>query len=259
MLWLKKDKIHILDVSRHQGDGINAPLPDYTLLPLDIKGIIARSSVGNYYSDATYNYHKEQSKKFNRSFGTYPVLHPNYTLAQTSERVKKTLGDDPPKLIMADCECVASWTMPSKQVVEARTYEFLEWLEGYYSDSRIVIYTALWYWNRWITHHSRFVQWPLHFARYPYRFIKTQYKAFEPFINSLPRKSKLPGDWNLGVAWQFSEKGSILGISSRSVDMNLMNADFYKQVFNDEIIVQPTDEWIVTNSNENLIVLERII
>ena len=258
MFWLKKNTIRILDVSRHQGDGINAPLPDYSLIPTDVRGIIARSSVGNYYSDLTYEYHKEQSKGFGKSFGTYPVLHPNYTLAQTSERVKKTLGDDPPKLIMADCECVKSWTMPSKQVVEARTYEFLDWLENYYSDSTIAIYTAQWYWNKWITNHVNFLNWPLHFARYPYRILKLQYKDFKSFINTLPRKSILPGVWGEAIAWQFSEKGNIKGISSRSVDMNLMNVDFYNEVF-DSNIVQPDIEWTIIKSSINEIVLRRNI
>lgn len=247
--------IRAIDVSRHQGDGINTSLPDYDKIPDDIKLIIARASVGPYYIDPTYRYHL-CSHGSGRDFGTYTVYHPNYSLADHQENIKTALGDNPPRLIVADMEKGKSWTMPSKAVVTDGSFEFMDWLENHYTDSVIAIYSARWYWDSWILKHVPFLKWPLFVAQYPYQSRKKQYRNHASFERDNREIARLPGLWERYIGWQFSEKGRMAGISSKSVDLDIIDDDFYEAVFGASPISVP-DEWRITLSSEREIHLVR--
>lgn len=214
-------KRRAIDVSRHQGDGTHAPLPDYDKIPKDIVEVFARLSVGTYYVDKTYEHHRTNSDRTERHFGAYTVYHPNYTPKDTIEYIKPLIGNSIPKKIVIDLEKTKHWTMPSKDIVRARTYEFCCRLTDKYHEALISIYTARWYWDVWIGNDKRFLRWPLHVANYPYAFLRTQYHSFEAFEKS-HRRPSMPLPWTDWTAWQFSEKGRVAGIASKSTDLNIV-------------------------------------
>ena len=205
-----------VDVSRWQGN------IDWSKLAAD--GVLwagIRASVGNYYTDRTFEYNYDGAWDVGILPFPYHVLNPNNDVESQLARYKLSLDGRVPVMTVMDAELVGSVT----DMIRRRRYAWFirdgkrdrtlgsQWImysnknfmEAYMKNG----YMA-WVWSENI---------PLWVA---------SYGRNDGFLPPTPPYPRLPFQYEEWLAWQYSDKGKLANGSG--LDLNVMNDRFYNNL-----------------------------
>jgi GH25 family lysozyme M1 (1,4-beta-N-acetylmuramidase) len=201
-----------IDISRYN------PIEDSSAVISEVDGVAARLSVGNYYTDRTYEYNYEWFKG-HIPFIAYMVVRPGISAIDHLRKVMESLDGRMPDGLVMDSELhqdVNGNTRPQKEIAQL-SYDVLLGLRTY--GLPVATYTRQTFWNPYVMPVAQ--QWPEQLS------VGWMAHYYWPNVSS-PRVANGWADWDL---WQFSNKGRILGISingvSVDVDLNWVKPNFH--------------------------------
>ena len=207
-----------VDVSRWQG-AIDWP-------KLASQGVLwsgIRSSIGDYYTDPKFETNYDQAASAGILPFPYHVVNPNNAVAGQLDRYRLSLGGRKPVMSVIDCELAGS---VSNTILRRRYVWFYR--EGRVDPdlgSQWIMYTNKNFANNHLKSGYMGFYWggeiPLWVA---------SYGANDGEVPPSPPFPRLPDEWDRWYAWQYTDKGKLIGGSSADIDQNLMDDDFYNNL-----------------------------
>lgn len=196
--------------------------------------VIMRVTIGNYYTDISFEEHWEKYGAVGLKLGVYHVTRPDIKVVDQFNYFKDAMkGRVPDLAVVQDCEVQAG---QSPQVVNSTFHDMMVLLDDWYGGPSW-FYTRTNWWNdrvvggllnldvSWVNGH------PLHIARYPW-------DPYPP--DTLPVGSD-PGELPVGFdkwdLWQWTSKGSCPGIQGNlDLDATRLSSSefamkFYEKAF----------------------------
>jgi GH25 family lysozyme M1 (1,4-beta-N-acetylmuramidase) len=210
----------IFDISRYQIIPPNLGQPWHTIdwdkawaMGIRVAGI--RATVGNYYSDPTFEINYDTAKQKGFIPVPYHVVKPSHSYSSQINKFLTTLGSRKSDIPLA-MDCELSDLLTAKQVTSCLQSCFKETA---YRDGRNPFnYTRQTWWDTYVLHWSEWKTYPLWVAWYP----------FDINYPNVPIE-RIPEDWReVGETfWQKSaggnKQGKIYGAESADIDL-----DWYK-------------------------------
>lgn len=187
------ERVPGIDISRWQGE-----VKWQQVAAAGYRFAIVRATIGDYYTDPRFFANWDGAREAGVWVSAYHVIAPKVSAeAQMlaffnvlDDRisdlplvvdVERDDGVDPAKITQVVRDCLRE-----VEVREAR---------------KPIIYTARWYWNR-------FVQ------------PSDEWKEYDLWVASYTTQPLLPRDWDTWRFWQYSESGDVPGSGSKSTDLN---------------------------------------
>ncbi len=163
-----------------------------------ISYVYIKATEGAYLNDSYYQKNIEDAHRMGIPVGSYHYFSTNISGRVQFEHFKNAVNKEKQDLVpMVDVEG-RRWASPS---LCANLHEFLDCCEAYYGVKPI-IYTGVFFYNTYLAQQFK-----------GYQFFIARYSDYEPTL--------IDGqNWDL---WQFTDKGSIQGISGH-VDVSRMNS-----------------------------------
>lgn len=166
---------------------------------------IIRSSVGNYYTDPRFYENWRGALDAGLLVSAYHVVKPNQSAESQVARLFEALEGRKPSLpLVIDVEVADGQTKETITNVVRECGQRIQQQEG----RRPIIYTGKWFWDPNLFHSSEWAQFDLWIAHYGVQ------------------SPTLPPDWTNWRFWQYSESGSVDGVSSRHTDLNWFNGTY---------------------------------
>ena len=212
-----------IDVSRHQGWPENpqypSPPPDWDILVS--QGVLwagIRASVGDYYIDPMFDENYDNAKRVGIIPLPYWVLQTNLDSDAQAEKYLEALDGRDTWMDVADVEVLHSGSKSSR----GRVLHYALSAISKETHAMQAIYTAKGFWDAHMP--SGFIEdfnnrW-LWVASYGVN--NGQIPPTPPY----PRIPDIWGDKGWG-AWQYTDKGVLDGVSSKSIDLDLMQDALY--------------------------------
>jgi len=190
-----------------------------------VKGIASRLSVGNYYTDRTYEFNYDQFRTdLGLPFGAYVVNKPSQSIDSHKQRIELSIDGRYPDFWVLDAELHDNKT---RAVIREHCRQMLVYLEQF--QKPVVIYSRASWWNPHVgptTWADKYYSWMAHYY-FPY--------VTEP---------------NVGIGlngWQLhqgTDRGVRPGIDGK-VDENRVKPEFYN-LFNSDTPLPVQQEVIVS-------------
>lgn len=190
-----------IDVSHHQGD------IEWEIVASErnIKFAYIKASEGATHQDTRYNYNIAAARNNGIKVGSYHYFHPDVPVGEQAENfLRVTLAQKQDLIPVIDVE--QSGELSPQQVCDSIAL-FASLLQEVFHTPPM-IYTHQKFYNKYLQ--NSFNEYPLWVARYGLFFIKPA-----PQLD----------DGRIPDVWQYSNRGSIEGISVR-VDLNTLCGDF---------------------------------
>lgn len=202
-----------VDVSRWQGD-IDWPL-------LASQGVLwagIRASVGDYYTDRTFEFNYDGAAEAGVLPFPYHVVNPNNEVDGQIARYLLSLDGRKPVMTVVDAELKGSVT---NTILRRRHSWFIrdgmrevpgQWIlytNKAFAETHLKAGYMGWEWG---------AQIPLWVA---------SYGVNDGNVPSTPPYPRMPYQWERWYAWQYTDKGKLLGGSAADIDLDLMDDDFY--------------------------------
>ena len=185
-----------LDVSRWQGE-INWP----KVAAEGHRFVFIRASIGDTYVDPHFAQNWAGARGAGLLVSAYHVMRFDQDpQAQVDHFLAVLDGRVPDLPLVLDLERTDH---ASSDTITASIGVALERLESLV-DRRPLIYTARWWWHRYVRSRVRWADYDL-------------------WIASYTREPYLPREWTQWQFWQYTAKGRVAGISGRTVDLNWFN------------------------------------
>ncbi|MGC9520439.1 MAG: GH25 family lysozyme [Anaerolineae bacterium] len=193
------ERVPGIDVSRWQGE-----IDWQKVVEAEYRFAVIRASIGDYYADPRFDENWEGARAAGLLLSAYHVLAPNASADAQAKHFFKILGEREPDLpLVLDVER-NDGAVPGRITTSVR--DALRLVEEH-SGRRPIIYTARWFWNRFVLSSERWQDYDLWVASY----------------TSAPI---LPRGWEAWRFWQFSESGNVPGVGSHSTDLNWYNGSY---------------------------------
>ncbi len=161
-----------------------------------------RATMGDTYVDPRFAPNWDAAKRAGLLVTAYHVIRPKHTAASQTDAFFRVLGTRTPDLPFAiDVEVTDSM---NKDVITSITRDVCQMVSTR-APRKPIIYTAKWFWDSNITPSPDWSGYDLWVANYG---------ALTPI---------LPRDWTTWKFWQYTDKGSVPGVSSRFTDLNHFN------------------------------------
>ena len=207
-----------IDISKHQGE------VNWDLLPGDIKYVVMRASIGNYYTDPRFEDYFDAVCEKGLVTGAYHVLRADNTVESQLDRLELALNGREPDILVLDCEVP---TAPSDNIRKRRTYWMMRKLDERWPTPVKMYYTNKSYWDTNIgeTYSGyRFDEYLLWVA---------SYGRNDGNVPDTSRFPAIPGAWKDAKPqwwlWQYTSKGKVPGFGG-SVDKNGMPDGFFNKL-----------------------------
>ncbi len=213
-----------IDVSRWQGE-IDWP----AVADRGYKFAGIRASVGDYYTDPTFEFNFDGAITNGIIPLPYHVIRPDIDVPGNVGRFEQALnGREAPGYVL-DAELHGG---ASREKVRERTYWMLEAMKETMSgrwdpDPEILVYTADWFWSPWIGEGKTdelASGWP---AEYDLWVANYHWPTVQAPV--------LPIGWReraLWSVWQHTDRGQVPGIQA-AVDLNFMKFELYQKLGGD--------------------------
>jgi lysozyme len=170
---------------------------------------IIRASVGNYYTDPRFYENWRGASDAGLLVSAYHVVKPNQSAESQIARLFEVLEGRTPDLpLVMDVEVADGQTKETITNLIRECGQRIQQQEG----RRPIIYTGKWFWEPNVFHSSEWAQYDLWIAHYG---VQTP---------------TLPAEWNVWRFWQYSESGSVDGVSSRHTDLDWFNGSYEELV-----------------------------
>ena len=220
------------DVSRWQGD-IDWPL-------LASQGVLwagIRASVGDYYTDRTFEFNYDSATDAGILPFPYHVVNANHPVEAQLARYKLSLDGRKPVMTVVDAEVIGS---VSNIILRRRHVWFVrdgmrdiggQWIlytNKNFAETHLKDGYQGWMWGEQI---------PLWVA---------SYGANDGEVPPTPPYPRMPYQWDVWHAWQYTDKGKLLGGSAADIDLDLMDDGFYSNLRVRSGIPEPGDVGIPT-------------
>jgi lysozyme len=189
-----------IDVSRWQGE-INWK----TVANQGYKFAVIRASVGRQYTDPRFYTNWDGAKAAGLLVSAYHVVKPNHPASAQVEQFFSVLDDRQPDLPpVLDVEMHEDLT-PAQITTNVKECARLVEETG---GRKPMIYTGKWFWDDYVLPSPDWAQYDLWTAHY-----------------EVPAPST-PRDWTSWTFWQYSETGSVSGVTSHNTDLNWFNGSY---------------------------------
>lgn len=189
-----------IDVSRYQGtiDWARVAASGYRFA-------IIRATVGNYYTDPRFYENWRGARDAQMLVSAYHVVKPGHSAESQISRLLEVLEGyrcDLPLVLdveLADALPPAAVTGVVRECCERVTQQ---------AGRRPILYTGRWFWEPNLQPSPEWADYDLWIAHYGVE------------------NPTLPSDWSDWKFWQYSETGSVVGVSSRHTDLNWFNGSY---------------------------------
>lgn len=189
-----------IDVSRWQG-AINWT----TITAGGYRFAVIRATVGNYYTDSRFYENWRGATENGLLVSAYHVVKPKQSAESQIDRLFDVLDGRTSDLpLVLDVELTDDKDPGMITSVVKGCADAIEQRDG----RKPIIYTGSWFWTPNVHHTLDWDQYDLWIAHYGV---------------SAPT---LPQDWTTWKLWQYSEKGSVAGVSSHNTDLNWFNGSY---------------------------------
>lgn len=189
-----------IDVSRWQGEINWQPIA-----AAGYRFAVIRATVGNYYTDPRFYENWRGAHEHGLLVSAYHVVKPKQTAQSQMDRLCDALGKRKPDLpLVLDVELTDDKPASTITQVVKGCADEIERRAG----RKPVIYTGSWFWNPNIDHSLDWDAYDLWIAHYGVQ------------------SPTLPKGWADWKIWQYSETGSVTGVSSHRTDLNWFNGSY---------------------------------
>lgn len=225
-----------IDVSRYQGV-IDWP----AIAGAGYKFAICRATVGNYYTDPTFEANWDGAKNAGLQVGAYHVVRADNSVESQLLRLRGALDGNNPKLVVLDAE-VSPAGMSQFDIERAhywmgrRTREFYNPL-----DAEVGWYSAAWWWNPNVKQQGWVAGDPFLWWMAAYGGDQNGERDWNQPAWPEPPASVVPLGWPRWDAWQYTSRGVVPGIVG-NVDLNLMKDEAFAQIWGISPLPPPSTE-----------------
>ncbi len=189
-----------IDVSRWQGE------VDWRQVSnAEYRFAVIRATAGDYYTDPRFNENWRAARDAGLLVSAYHVVKPRQTAASQMKRFLTVLEEE-----TADLPLVLDVELADDQPPEIITEVVRDCANIIESTTgrKPIIYTASWFWDSNVLPSNDWASYDLWI---------TNYGTGTP---------ALPRDWSTWRFWQYSDKGTVAGISSQYTDLNWFNGSY---------------------------------
>lgn len=189
-----------IDVSRWQGE------VDWNQVASQgYRFAVIRATVGDYYTDPRFYENWRGAHEAGLLVSAYHVVKPKQPVDAQIDRFFDVLDERNSDLpLVLDVELADGKTPAIVTNVVQQCAALVEEKSG----RKPIIYTGKWFWDPNVLRCQNWRDYDLWIANY-----------------GAPAPT-LPADWSEWVLWQFSETGSVEGVSSRATDLNWFNGTY---------------------------------
>ena len=180
---------------------------------------ITRATVGNYYTDPTFESNWDGARAAGIAVGAYHVLRPDNSVDSQVYRLRQVLDGNDPKFIAIDCEVTAGAD------IERAVYWMGRRTREAFPNAEVAFYSAKWWWDVQVKNQDWVLQdgYGYWFAAYGSN------NGQQPWAT--PPTSVIPAQWiNLWKMWQYTSRGQVPGIVG-NVDLDLMDEEYFSKVW----------------------------
>jgi GH25 family lysozyme M1 (1,4-beta-N-acetylmuramidase) len=189
-----------IDVSHWQGE-INWKL----VAAQGYRFAAIRATVGNYHTDSRFYENWRGAREAGLLVSAYHVVKPKNTAESQITRLFDVLEDRVPDLpLVLDVELTDDQT---PAVITGIVRECIQRIEQQ-AGRKPIIYTGAWFWNPNLLRGAEWANCDLWIANYGVE------------------NPGLPADWTAWRIWQYSDKGSVSGVSSHYTDLDWFNGSY---------------------------------
>lgn len=189
-----------IDVSRWQGE-IDWP----TVAAQGFRFAVIRATVGDYYTDPRFYENWRSAIAAGLLVSAYHVVKPKISAAAQIDHLWDVINGRKSHLpLVLDVELADGQTPATITQVVKDCADLIEDQEG----RKPIIYTGKWFWD-------------------PNVLRRQDWRDYDLWIANYGTQSPvLPADWSEWKIWQYSETGSVNGVSSRATDLNWFNGSY---------------------------------
>ncbi len=193
------ERVPGIDVSRWQG-----AIDWQKVVDAEYRFALIRATIGDTYTDPRFGENWGGARAAGLLLSAYHVLTPNVAADIQVKHFLKILDDREPDLpLVLDVE--RDDGVESAEITRS-VWDCLREIEEQ-SGRRPVVYTARWFWNRFVLSSS-------------------EWQDYDLWVASYTSAPILPKDWKVWRFWQFSESGRVPGVASRSTDLNWYDGSY---------------------------------